>query len=205
LKRSFSIWLFFLLCFATPVAVFGIVQWYEKNKSVLPQYGGPQHRMEEFKLRNQQGMEVSLSKWKEKIVVANFFFTHCPVVCPKMMNELKYVKQSIGDDGNVCFVSLTVDPQRDSVGRLKDYAQRFGIPTSGWDLLTGDKKQIYRLARKSFLLVATDGDGGANDFIHSDQLVLIDRKLHIRGFYRGTERQDAEQLLIDIKKLKNEN
>jgi protein SCO1/2 len=205
LKRNLSIWLFFLLCFAIPLAVFGIVNWYENNKSKLPQYGGPQHHIGSFQLKNQHGEQVGLSRWKGKIVVANFFFTHCPVVCPKMMNQLKSVQQALGEDQKVFFASISVDPQRDSVGRLLEYAQRLSIPVTGWDLLTGDKKQIYRLARKSFLLVATDGDGGENDFIHSDQLVLIDRQLRIRGFYNGTEQKEAQQLLTDIKKLKNEN
>lgn len=102
-------------------------------------------------------------------------------------------------------VSFTVDPQRDSIQQLKSYATRMGLNTNHWDLLTGDKKEIYRLARKSFLVVAADGDGGADDFIHSDKLVLIDRRLQIRGFYDGTENEDIKQLLIDINKLKHEN
>jgi protein SCO1/2 len=98
-----------------------------------------------------------------------------------------------------------VDPERDNPGVLKNYAQRMKIETGNWDLLTGTKKDIYRMARNSFLAVATDGDGGPEDFIHSEKLVLIDKQKRIRGFYTGTSDQEVKQLIIDIKKLLHEN
>jgi protein SCO1/2 len=107
--------------------------------------------------------------------------------------------------GFIRLASITVDPERDNPGVLKNYAQRMKIETGNWDLLTGTKKDIYRMARNSFLAVATDGDGGPEDFIHSEKLVLIDKQKRIRGFYTGTSDQEVKQLIIDIKKLLHEN
>jgi protein SCO1 len=208
LKKKRAIWIFFGLCFLIPLSIYAVVNWYEKHLSALPVIGekteGRPHTVTAFQLLNQEGKMVSPGQWKGKTVVANFFFTHCPVVCPKMMRNMKTVEEATKNK-DLMLVSFTVDPQRDSVQQLKSYARRMGLNTTRWDLLTGDKKEIYRLARKSFLVVAADGDGGADDFIHSDKLVLIDRRLQIRGFYDGTENEDIKQLLIDINKLKHEN
>jgi protein SCO1 len=144
---------------------------------------------------------LNLSKWNNKVVVVNFFFTHCPSVCPKMMGNLKKVQNAVKNDTPLLLNSITVDPERDSAAALAVYANRFEIDQSNWNLLTGDKKEIYRLARKSFLVTATDGDGGENDFIHSDQLILIDGNHRIRGFYSGVSNNAVNQLISDIKKL----
>ncbi len=153
---------------------------------------------------NQAGDPVSITDWNNKIVVANFFFTHCPVICPTMTKNLVKVQNQFNED-EILINSFSIDPVRDSAEQLKQFSERYGIESKNWNLLTGDKQEIYRLARKSFLVVATDGDGGPNDFIHSEKLVLIDKQRRIRGFYTGTEKSDVDQLIIDIKKLKNEN
>ncbi len=169
----------------------------------LPVLGGKNHKIAGFELRSQDGQFASIRTWNNKIVVADFFFTHCPVVCPKMTNSLKKVRERFHPDKDLLIISFTVDPERDSVERLQQYAAQMNIQDN-WLLLTGDKKQIYQLARKSFLVTATEGDGGAQDFIHSDQLVLVDKQKRIRGFYNGTVPEQVELLIRDISRLKNE-
>jgi protein SCO1/2 len=122
-----------------------------------------------------------------------------------MTGNLKIVEQYFKNDGRVRINSFSVDPLRDSVGQLKKYISQFRLETTRWDFLTGSKKEIYKLARNSFMVVATDGDGGPDDFIHSDKLVLIDGQKRIRGYYDGTDKKEIDQLVDDIKKLENEN
>lgn len=207
-----SIRLFVLLVFAVPITAYAIFDICEE-RGRLPVYGPVQnkaeqqgeHQISDFSLLNQDGQTINLTKWKDKIIVADFFFTHCPSICPRMTNSLKKIDDRYQDDPGIHITSFTVDPESDSVGQLKKYAVRASINTNKWDLLTGNKAEIYRLARNSFMIVATDGDGGSGDFIHSEKLVLIDTKGRIRGYYDGTNDNEVNQLLRDIKKLKNEN
>lgn len=121
-----------------------------------------------------------------------------------MTASLKRVQQAYGNNDNIIINSISVDPEHDSIPQLKKYVNKFSINTRNWSLLTGDKKDIYKLARNEFMIVATDGDGGAEDFIHSEQLVLADQQRRIRGCYDGTNKQEVDQLIHDIKKLENE-
>lgn len=203
--RRFNIWLFIAIVVVFPLTVFAVVNWYERSVQTLPVLVNNKHTIADFELTNQQGNKSTTEEWSGKIVVANFFFTHCPVVCPKMTANLKKVQQAFAKNKNLLLISFSVDPERDSVAQLKKFAERFNIDESNWQLLTGSKKEIYRLARKSFQVIATDGDGGANDFIHSDNLILIDAKKSIRGYYEGTEDKETIQLIKDIKKLEHEN
>lgn len=210
-----SIWLLTAFLIAVPLVVFGIVYWYQDNYDKLPVFGGNeinnkgieiQHIIAGFELKNQAGNMFNYDAVaKNKTMVANFFFTSCGIVCPKMMDNLKQVQQAFLQDTNIAFISITVDPVRDSAARLKSYAQLHHINNFNWNLLTGDKKEIYKLARKNFYLTANDGDGGEDDFIHSEQLILIDKYKHIRGYYSGTDKREIQQLISDIKKLKHEN
>ena len=202
--RKFNIWLFVAIVVVLPLSVYAVVNWYERSVQALPVLISKTHTIADYRLVNQLGKESSIKNWEGKIVVANFFFTHCPSVCPKMTNNLKKVQKANVGDKNLLFVSFSVDPERDSSEQLQEFARRFNIDESNWQLLTGSKKEIYRLARKSFQVIATDGDGGENDFIHSDQLVLIDAQKRIRGYYEGTEEKEIVQLIKDIKKLENE-
>ena len=120
-----------------------------------------------------------------------------------MTSNLKRVQQAFGE-GEILINSFSVDPQRDSAVQLKKYAEKFKINSANWQLLTGDKKDIYKLARNSVMIVATDGDGGPDDFIHSEKLVLIDKQKKIRGYYDGTSKKETDQLIYDIKKLIHE-
>jgi protein SCO1 len=204
MEGRYNILFFLMAVLLLPATVYGVVKWYENAFQKLPAFGKSGHTIEDFNLQSQQGKTVCIEQWKNKIVVADFFFTHCPSICPKMTNNLKKVQQSFAADSNIAIYSFTVDPERDSVQRLAVYAAQFDIKNN-WQLLTGNKMEIYRLARKSFEIVATDGDGGPEDFIHSDKLVLVDGRQQIRGYYKGTEDKEITQLIHDIKKLKNEN
>lgn len=201
--KKYNIWLFMAAVVFLPMGVFAVVKWFEHSYTKLPVLGAQGHTIANFQLANQYGAITSLRDWEGKITVDNFFFTHCPTVCPKMVRSLKTVQQQYAGDKELQINSFTVDPERDSVAQLKAYAQKLDIKNN-WQLLTGDKKEIYKLARKSFLLVATDGDGGPTDFIHSELLVLVDKEKRIRGYYNGTDEEEVNNLLRDINRLKKE-
>jgi protein SCO1/2 len=203
--RKVGIWLFVATVIILPVTVLAIMNWYQNRFSDLPVYGEKGQKIEDFRMVNQNGEVVTLKKWDNKIAVVDFFFTHCPSVCPKMTANLKKVQEAYKEDPMITISSFSVDPERDSSVRMKEFARKFKVDDQNWDLLTGDKTEIYRLARKSFMVVATDGDGGPTDFIHSDKLVLVDKNKKIRGFYDGTSETETKNLINDIKKLKNEN
>lgn len=193
--------LFLIVVIIIPFSVYGVVKWYQNRFTALPVLGPPNHIVSDFYFRTQYNSKSTIQDWKNKIVVANFFFTHCSSICPKMMYQLKRVQAYA--DKNILLASFTVDPERDSVQRLKEYADQFGI-TRNWYLLTGNKKDLYRFARNDLMVVATDGDGGADDFIHSENVVLIDPQKRIRGYYKGTDEREMNALVSDIEKLKKE-
>ena len=201
--KGFSIWVFVAAVVLIPLGVFGLVKWYEHRYTRLPVLGGDGHTIAAFRLQDQYGRATTPADWSGKIVVADFFFTHCPVVCPKMTRSLKSVQQLYLNDSGLLITSFTVDPERDSVAQLAKYAERMDLGKN-WTLLTGDKRELYRLARKSFLITATDGDGGPDDFIHSELLILVDPDKRIRGYYNGTLPAEVEELTRDIGRLKNE-
>ena len=203
MKKHFSIWLFLAIVMLLPIGVYGIVKWYEHTYTRLPILGGKDHTIADYLLVNQNGERSSLAACEGKISVNHFFFTHCISICPKMIRNLKNVQQLYINDPSLLINSFTVDPERDSVGQLRTYATRMDIQKN-WQLITGDKKEIYKLARKSFMVVATDGDGGPNDFIHSELLVLVDKAKRIRGFYNGTDNTEVNNLIRDIKRLEKE-
>ena len=197
MKSKTAIWLFVILVFALPARAWLGMDWYENRVQALPVLGS----VTDFKLINQEGDSVSTMTWKDRVVIVDFFFTHCPAICPKLTTSLKKVQEQYKSDRQLWFNSITVDPERDSAAVLKQYTARFGLDTSNWQLLTGRKKDIYKLARNSFMVVATDGDGGPTDFIHSEKLVLIDQQKRIRGYYTGTDDAEVQQLIRDVKKL----
>lgn len=200
-RKSF-IWVFTAAVVIVPLLVFACVKWLENNHTALPVLGEPGHAISDFHLTNDDSQLVSIRSWDNKIVVANFIFTHCPTICPKMTRNLKRIQDAANED--VLINSFTVDPERDTPSKLKAYGKRFGADNKRWQMLTGDKIEIYRLARNSFLVSAADGDGGEEDFIHSEQFVLIDAQKRIRGFYSGTKDADVEKLIKDIRRLQNE-
>ena len=162
------------------------------------------HKIANFSLTNQNGNRISQRDYQGKIYVADFFFTTCPSICPIMTNNMAYIQSKIMDDPQVKLLSFSVTPEIDSVPQLKKYALEKGVNDKKWNLLTGDKKEIYTLARKSYFVVKEDGDGGPHDMIHTENFVLVDPNKRIRGYYDGTDKDAMENLLADLKTLKEE-
>lgn len=164
------------------------------------QYVKKYHTIADFSLTNQNEETITQEDYKGKIYIADFFFTTCPTICPVMTKNMASIQDQIGDD--VLLLSHSVTPQIDSVAQLKKYALEKGVDDTKWNLVTGDKKQIYELARKSYLAVKTDGDGGPYDMIHTENFILVDKERRIRGFYDGTKMEEIEQLMRDLEVLK---
>ncbi len=161
------------------------------------------HRIADFSLLNQNGDTITQENYRDKIYVADFFFTTCPTICPIMTANLVEVQAALANDPEVLLLSHSVTPEIDSVAQLKKYAIEKGVNDAKWNLVTGDKKQIYELARKSYLAVQEDGDGGPFDMIHTENFILVDKQRRIRGFYDGTKEEEMNRLLSDIEILKN--
>jgi protein SCO1/2 len=161
------------------------------------------HTIADFSLINQNGKKITEAAYKDKIYVADFFFTTCPSICPIMTKNMADIQKRILTDDEVLLLSHSVTPEIDSVAQLKKYALEKGVDDRKWNLVTGDKKQIYDLARKSYLAVKTDGDGGPYDMIHTENFILVDKERRIRGFYDGTKTEEIDRLLEDITFLEN--
>lgn len=162
------------------------------------------HRVGSFSLTNQDDKTITEKNYEDKIYVADFFFVTCPTICPKMTKQMERVVDKFKSNNEVLFLSHTVMPEHDSVPVLKEYATKYNINSNKWSLVTGDKKQIYDLARKTYFAAITEGDGGVDDFIHTENFVLIDKEKRIRGFYDGTSENDVDRLINDINTLLNE-
>ena len=162
------------------------------------------HKIAPFSLINQNGLNITDSDYSNKIYVADFFFTTCPSICPKMTANMGLIQEDIRTDNQVLLLSFSVTPEIDSVAQLKRYAIEKGVIDTKWNLLTGDKKEIYELARKSYLAVKTSGDGGEHDMIHTENFILVDPEQRIRGFYDGTDTTAIDELLSDIRVLQEE-
>ena len=166
------------------------------------QYVKKYHKISDFSLTNQNGETISEQFYDNKIYVADFFFTTCPTICPIMTENMFYIQEKTINE-EILLASFSVTPEIDSVAQLKKYAIEKGVDDKKWNLLTGDKKEIYELARKSYLVAKDDGDGGKYDMIHTENFVLIDKERRIRGFYDGTNIEEMGKLLDDIKILQN--
>ncbi len=162
------------------------------------------HKIADFELINQNGETITHREYEGKIYVADFFFTRCATICPIMTTNMAALQNHFIEDNQVMFLSHSVTPVMDSVPILKQYALDKGVIDGKWHITTGKKKHIYDLARKSYFAVLEEGDGGAQDFIHTEQFVLIDTKKQIRGFYDGTDKQDIKRIISDIELLKKE-
>ena len=162
------------------------------------------HTIADFSLINQNGKTVTQDTYNNKIYIADFFFTTCQTICPIMTDHMVILQNKLKLDPDIMLLSHTVTPEIDSVAQLKKYALNKGVLDSKWNLVTGDKKEIYQLARKSYLAVKSNGDGGEYDMIHTENFILIDQKKRIRGYYDGTLEEDIESLLNDIDILKKE-
>jgi protein SCO1 len=162
------------------------------------------HRISDFSLTAQDGANVSLKDLEGKIYVADFFFTTCPTICPAMSANMKRVYDRFLDAQDFVLVSHTVMPEVDTQEILAEYARRYGADSNRWLFLTGDKKSIYELARKSYFAVTTEGEGDEHDFIHTENLILVDKEKRIRGYYDGTDAKDVDRLIKEIEILQKE-
>lgn len=160
------------------------------------------HTIADFSLTNQNGETITQEDYQDKIYIADFFFTTCPTICPIMTKNMASIQSKIINDPEVLLLSHSVTPQIDTVAQLKKYALEKGVVDAKWNLVTGAKKEIYELARKSYLAVKTDGDGGPYDMIHTENFILVDKQKRIRGFYDGTDEEEVERLLEDLAILK---
>ena len=164
------------------------------------------HAIAPFSFLNQNGENITNKNVEGKICVANFFFTTCTSICPKMMNNLKKVQQAFLNSKDVVILSHSVLPETDSVQRLSAYAKRFNINSDQWWLLTGNKDEIYQLARKSYFADEETGyNKNSNEFLHTENCVLIDQKGRIRGVYNATLELEMNKLIEHIKILQEKD
>lgn len=167
------------------------------------------HKVANFQLTNQLGNTVTLDDLKGKVIVADFFFTHCPSICPTLTRNMKRIQDalklkdemSLEDTTFVQFLSFSVDPERDSAVQLKKYADRYGVNHDVWWMLTGEKKTIYDFALNEVKLGLVDGEGVDTNFIHTEKMVLIDKDRVVRGYYNGLDSMDMARLGGDIVKI----
>ncbi len=168
------------------------------------QYISKYHTVGDFSFINQNGKTITQKEYEGKIYVADFFFTTCGSICPIMTTNLVLVQKAIVNNPKVMLLSHTVFPETDSVPVLKAYALRNGVIDSKWNLVTGDKKEIYSMARKSYLAVKLGKPNELYDMVHTENFVLVDAKRRVRGFYDGTKKEDIERLIEDINFLCSE-
>lgn len=170
------------------------------------QYVANNHRIAPFSFVNQNGKIITEKAYEGKIYVADFFFTTCPTICPKMTKNMTWLQNQIKNNPRVMLLSHSVTPDIDSVPVLKKYAIEKGVIDSKWNLVTGNKKDIYYMARKSYLVVKTGNPSALYDMVHTENFVLVDAQKRVRGFYDGTNLdqptapgiKNVKQLLEDI-------
>ena len=162
------------------------------------------HTIANFSLTNQNGETITNNSYKDKIYIADFFFTRCQTICIAMAYNMSELQEFYKDDNDIMFLSHSVTPVMDSVPVLKEYADKKGVIDGKWNVTTGPKKHIYELARKSYFAVIDEGNGDENDWIHTEQFVLVDKDRRIRGYYDGTEKEDMKKVMADIALLKEE-
>jgi protein SCO1/2 len=159
------------------------------------------HFVADFSFVNQNGQTVTQKDYEDKIYVADFFFTTCQSICPKMTKNMARVQEALSEMPDVKLLSHTVFPETDSVPVLKKYAIENGVDDSRWNLVTGDKRKIYEMARKSYLVVKLGRPEELYDMVHTENFVLVDKKRRVRGFYDGTDPDEIDRLIRDIEWL----
>ena len=169
------------------------------------QYVSKYHTIADFSFTNQNGKTITQKDYEGKIYVADFFFTTCQTICPIMTRNMVEVQKAILNNPKVMILSHSVLPDQDSVPVLKKYAIEKGVNDKKWNLVTGDKKAIYGIARKSYLAVKTSNASEMYDMVHTENFVLVDTKRRIRGFYDGTKKEDIQRLIADINFLSGED
>jgi protein SCO1/2 len=171
------------------------------------QHVGNDHKVSDFRFTNQNGKIITQKDYENTIYVADFFFTTCPSICPKMTNNMVWLQKQLNAYPNVKLLSFSVTPEIDTPEVLKKYAVKKGVDDTKWNMVTGDKKEIYSLARKSYLAVKTGKPEEYFDMVHTENFILVDKNKRIRGFYDGTnldqptsdpKTKNMTQLLEDI-------
>ncbi|MES2567453.1 MAG: SCO family protein [Bacteroidota bacterium] len=162
------------------------------------------HTVKPFCFTDQYNEKVTEETVNGKIYVTDFFFTTCQSICPVMSTELERVYKHFQNKNDVLILSHTVAPEEDSINVLMDYAKLHGVNDKRWLFLTGDKKQLYDMARKGYLLNTEEGNGDEDDFIHTQNFALVDKERHLRGFYDGTDSVEVSRLIIDMNLLLEE-
>ena len=197
-----AVYMFYVIL--KPVKVLPIYQPAEVNEKLVDSsiiHVAKYHKISDFKLTNQNGKEITQANYKDKIYVADFFFTTCQDICPVMTKNMHQLQEELRNDNEILLLSHTVIPEVDTVEQLKEYAIENKVDDAKWNLVTGDKKQIYELARKSYLAVE-DSNFNEFDMIHTENFILIDKEKQIRGFYDGTNSEEINRLFKDIEILK---
>jgi len=164
------------------------------------------HAVVDFKFQNQLGKTVSLSDIPGKVIVADFFFTRCPSICPKLTANIRKLQDALSSKDQfkqlnpafVQFISFSVDPERDSVPVLKAYGDKMGVNPEIWWLLTGPKKKVYDFSIDELKLGLVDGEGVDSNFIHTQKLVLLDKEHVVRGYYNGLDSADLQKMANDM-------
>ena len=217
-RYDFLIILFFIIFGA--IAVSGFV-WVLTPKQILPvyqpamidpklvdesiQFVKKYHTIAPFTMTNQNGQTITEKDYENKVYVADFFFTTCPSICPIMTKNMFSLQEKLKTKyPEVKLLSYSVTPEIDTIEQLKRYAIENKVDDKIWNLVTGDKKEIYTLARKSYLVVQNDGNGGPHDMIHTENFVLIDKENRIRGYYDGTDINEMDRLITENGVLKND-
>lgn len=203
----------FVIIIALAAISFVVVALIVKSKNEplksLPYFGNKQvqngdtvfHKVADFEFVDQEGKKITQKDFEGKVYVTDFFFTTCLSICPVMSNHMEKLAQEFKNETRLKFLSHTVNPENDSVPVLADYAKAHNANASQWHLVTGNKVLLYKMARESYLLNAEEGDGGPEDFIHTQNFALIDWNRNIRGYYDGTNIEEMKRLSADIKLL----
>lgn len=163
------------------------------------------HTIPSFSFINQDGQTITNKTFDDKIYVTDFFYTTCPGICPAMTKNLNVVQEAYKNDNEVLLLSHSVTPEKDSVSVLKNYAETHGVLSDKWHLVTGKRKEIYDLGRKSYFVEEDLGlQKSVDEFLHTENIILVDKNKHIRGIYNGLNKTSIQQLIADIKTLKKE-
>jgi protein SCO1/2 len=162
------------------------------------------HQIPAFRFLNQDSVFVSEKDVEGKVYVADFFFTTCPTICPKMKTQMLRIYERYKDRDEVRIISHSIDPDFDTPNVLKDYAARLQVKAPKWNFLTGDKAAIYQLGQKSYMVSAQEDPNEAGGFVHSGAFILVDKNRHVRGIYDGTVEAEVNHLLEDMEVLLKE-
>lgn len=178
------------------------------NKEVVPPTAVGQktadtvyHTIPDFRFLNQDSIWITPRNFQGSVYVADFFFTSCPDICPKMKTQMLRVYDKFKGNPEVKFLSHTIDPEHDSVAVLKDFAQQLGVEGDQWQFVTGDKEKIFEIGGESYMIIAKEDTTQANKNVHSGHFILIDKDRRIRGYYDGTDKEEVDKLIKDIPKL----